>query len=113
MGTSGRRENEDYGEYQRRVIAAHERRNALPKMTLEMPLNETAFSQAVIKNIYPDSTFVEGQLSIIKKTAAAIHDFIFVEVGGVRCRFRFNGEGYMDFESEVMKLTVEFVGFVE
>lgn len=121
MGTVGtfgfkedeRRLGESYLDYQRRVINTYERKNALPRMTLEMPLNAAqAFCAAVVKNIYPGSELDnDGNLTVIKKSATEIPKFIYVEVGGVRCRFRFTGEGQMNYENDVYEMNVKFVGF--
>lgn len=100
-------------QFQQRVIDANERRHAAPRMTIITPINpDNDFSKDLIKNIYPDSEFDDdGNMTVIKKDSAGkFPDLIWLEIDGNRYKFRFTGEGLMNFEGDVMKMEIEMVG---
>lgn len=110
--SSERRPLESEQEFQRRVIDGYERKNALPRMTLKFPMNSNAFAVAMGLVVYPDSEVDEdGNIVVLKKSSISVpKDYIYLEVKGVRTKFRFTGEGNMNFENDVLALEVEFVG---
>jgi hypothetical protein len=110
-----RRQGETYEEFQKRVIDTYERRHARPKMTLELAADDgSRFYKALVKNLYPDSEYDDnGNLTVIKKSGALRYEFIYLRIGDVECRFRFSGEGGLNWEDQVMTMQVEYVGFPE
>jgi hypothetical protein len=81
-------------------------------MTLELPVNKDGLSSAITRVIYPDSEFDEdGNLVVVRKKAQAPTEYIYLEAKGVRYKFRFTGDGQMNYENDVMTMKVEFVGF--
>lgn len=111
--TSGyRRNDETQREYERRIIETEQRRSKPPRMELKVMAGNRLHDN-IIRSIYPDSEYdAGGNLVVIKKSAPTPTDYIFLEVKGERFKFRFSGEGSMNFESDVLETTVEFYGFV-
>lgn len=108
MNSDERRLGESQLEWERRIISKNERQNAAPRMNLKFPM-DTDFSKAVVPIIYPGSEIDEkGQISVIKKDNHFPTEYIYLEIKDKRFKFRFTGEGTMNFEDDVMTLDVEF-----
>ena len=107
MSTSGRRPNEPQWAFERRIIREQEALHRSPEITIKTVM-ENPLGQALMECIYEKH---DGRW-ISKSHSDFLHadEKVYLEVNGVRYEFRITPDGHMDFNDNVMTMTLNLLG---